>query len=253
MLLHKTYSGNQRITTALQVIIPEVCVVKRSQSGSGGKVSAHYMKEIKLTPMNLKTVYRVSLLFLCCIMLFQAPPSVAAEQQDLTGFDQQVKEWAFNCRDEVVKEFNKLLSTNQLSLSQLFDTFYIPIPNTYPQKYHTQYDKLADQNIRIILDKYLDMDKRLLFVVAVDVNGYLPTHNSRYSKPLTNDSDYNMQNNRTKRIFDDRTGLAAAKNTKPFLLQKYSRDTGEEIFDLSVPLYVSGKHWGAIRIGYTHK
>jgi hypothetical protein len=202
--------------------------------------------------MKSKSLNYISLLFVFCMMLFQSSPAKAADQQDLTAFDIQVRQWAMDCRDEVIKEFKDFLSTNQLSLSQLFDTFYIPIPNTYPQKYHTQYDKLTDKNIRIILDKYLDMDKRILFVVAVDVNGYLPTHNSRYSKPLTKDPDYNMLNNRTKRIFDDRTGLAAARNTEPFLLQRYNRDTGEEIFDLSVPIYISGKHWGAIRIGYTH-
>jgi methyl-accepting chemotaxis protein len=137
-------------------------------------------------------------------------------------------------------------------MSQLFDTFYIPIPNTNPQKFHTQYDKLTDEFIRIILDKYADMDKRVLFAVAADVNGYVPTHNSRYSKPLTDNADYNRDNNRTKQLFDDRTGLAAAKNLNPYLLQKYSRDTGEELYDLSVPIFFSGKHWGAIRIGYKH-
>jgi hypothetical protein len=178
---------------------------------------------------------------------------MAAEQQDLTAFDLQVKEMASNCRDDITKEFEKLISTNKISLSQLFDTFYIPIPNTYPQKFTTQYDKHSDEVIRIIEDKYLEMDKRIMFVVAVDVNGYLPTHNSRYSKPLTNDSDYNTLNNRTKRLFDDRTGLSAAKNTNPYLLQKYSRDTGEEMYDLSVPIMISGKHWGALRIGYKQK
>lgn len=179
--------------------------------------------------------------------------SIAAEQQDLTSFDLQVKEMASNCRDDIVKEFEKLLATNKLNLSQLFDTFYIPVPNTYPQKFTTQYDRHADDVLRIIEDKYLEMDKRIMFVVAVDVNGYLPTHNSKYSKPLTADTDYNTLNNRTKRIFDDRTGLAAAKNTNPLLLQKYSRDTGEEMYDLSVPIMISGKHWGALRIGYKQK
>ncbi len=207
-----------------------------------------------MTLKKLKSTYRLSLLFLfCLLLLFPSSPAKAADQSELTSFDLQVKQWAMSCRDEVVKEFNDLLATHQLSLSQLFDTFYIPIPNTYPQKYHTQYDKLTDKNIRIIEDKYLDMDKRLLFVVAVDRNGYLPTHNSRYSKPLTTNTDYNTLNNRTKRIFDDRTGLAAARNTEPYLLQRYHRDTGEEIFDLSVPIFISGKHWGAIRIGYKHK
>ncbi len=226
----------------------------RGQTFSIGQwgAGAHYMEEMKLTPMKSKFMNRFTLLFLFCITLLWSSIPVAAESQELTGFDQQVKEMATNCRDEVVKEFNSLIATNKLSLSQLFDTFYIPIPNTYPQKFHTQYDKITDQYIRIILDKYLDMDKRLLFVVAVDVNGYVPTHNSKYSKPLTNNADYNMTNNRTKRLFDDRTGLAAARNTQPYLLQKYNRDTGEEIYDLSIPIFISGKHWGAIRIGYTH-
>jgi len=221
--------------------------------GLEGLVPVYYMEEIKLTHKKLLSVNLVGLLFLVFITTLSFPRSSTAAEEQLSGFDLQVKEMASNCRDEIVKEFEKLLNSNKLNLSQLFDTFYIPIANTNPQKFNTQYDKYSDEVLRIILDKYLDMDKRLLFVVAVDVNGYLPTHNSKYSKPLTADADYNTSNNRTKRLFDDRTGLAAAKNTNPYLLQKYSRDTGEEIYDLSVPIMISGKHWGALRIGYKQK
>lgn len=126
---------------------------------------------------------------------------------------------AENCRAEIQMEIDKLIATNRIGLSQMFDTFYIPIPNTNPQKFRTQYDKLTDEVLRIILDKYLEQDKRLLFVVAVDRNGYLPSHNTKYSRPLTDDQDFNTKNNRTKRLFNDRTGLAAARNTNPHLLQ----------------------------------
>jgi hypothetical protein len=203
----------------------------------------------KLISINLSGLF-----FLVFIGTFSLPRfSSAADQQDLAGFDLQVKEMAINCRDEVVKELEKLLSTNKLTLAKLFDTFYTPIPNTYPQKFNTQYDKFTDEVLRIIFDKYLEMDKRLQFVVAVDINGYVPTHNSRYSKPLTDNTDYNTINNRTKQLYNDRTGLAAATNVNPYLLQKYSRDNGEEMMDLSVPIFISGKHWGAIRIGYKQK
>jgi methyl-accepting chemotaxis protein len=212
------------------------------------------MEEMKLTHKKLIFTNLIGLLFLVFITTFSFSGfSVAAEQQELTGFDLQVKDMAFNCRDEVVKELDKLLATNKLNLAKLFDTFYTPIPNTNPQKFNTQYDKLTDEVLRIIFDKYLDADKRLQFVVAVDINGYVPTHNSRYSKPLTDNVDYNTANNRTKQLYNDRTGLAAAVNTNPYLLQKYSRDNGEEMFDLSVPIFISGKHWGAIRIGYKPK
>ena len=174
-----------------------------------------------------------------------------AEQISDSGFDMRVLEMAKQCRAEVLQEFNSSLSANELSFNQLFDTFYIPIPNTNPQKYKTQYDDITDKRIRIILDKYLQMDEKILFVVAVDRNGYLPTHNSKYSKPLTNDQDYNTKNNRTKRLFNDRTGLAAARNQDEYLLQRYERDTGESVYDLSLPIFIKEKHWGALRIGFT--
>ena len=191
------------------------------------------------------------LFFVVSLLSFSSP--IMAEQPELTGFDLQVRDMAFKCRDEVTKELEKLLASNRLNQNQLFDTFYIPIPNTYPQKYHTQYDQITDEVLRGILDKYLDMDKRLVQVIAVDVNGYIPTHNSRYTKPLTNDTDNNTANNRTKRIVDHVAALAAARNTEPYLLQKYNRDTGEQLEDLSVPITVAGRHWGALRIDYKLK
>lgn len=199
--------------------------------------------------MRLRKVVCVSLVSLFLILSVFIEFGVS-EQVGLGGFEGQVLNLAYQCKREVIEEFEGMLSSNKLSFNQLFDTFYIPIVNTYPQKYSTQYDKITDERLRIILDKYLALDKRLLFVVAVDRNGYLPTHNSRYTKPLTKDSDYNTKNNRTKRLFNDRTGLAAARNTEPYLLQKYERDTGESFFDLSAPIFVRNKHWGAIRFGF---
>ncbi len=187
---------------------------------------------------------------LASLALVLAGATCISAQEPLDGFDLQILKWAEQCREEVVGEFQKLLDTNQLSIGQIFDTFYIPIPGTYPQKYHTQYDKYTEDVLRIILDKYLEQDTRIQFVVAVDRNGYLPTHNSRYSRPLTGDQDQDTKNNRSKRIFNDRTGLAAARSTSPYLLQKYSRDTGETMADLSVPIFLKDKHWGAIRFGY---
>ncbi len=183
-------------------------------------------------------------------LLLLSPCCIA---QDLNRFDTQVKQWAMECRDDVTTQFNLLLTSGKLSVPQLFDTFYIPIPGTDPQKFKTQYDNLSDGVVRPIIDKILGYDKRLVFVVIVDTNGYLPTHNSRYSKPLTDNADDNTKWNRTKRMFNDRTGLAAARNQKEYLLQRYSRDTGEVMGDLSVPIIIQNRHWGAVRIGYKQK
>ena len=194
--------------------------------------------------------FRIQLLLLV-ILVFST--TVLHAGDDLSSFDDQVRKWAIECRTDVVDQFNLLLTSGQLSVPQLFDTFYIPIPKTDPQKFKTQYDNLSDGIVRPIVDRVLGYDNRLVFVVIVDVNGYLPTHNSRYSRPLTDNTDENTKWNRTKRMFNDRTGLAAARNQKPYLLQRYSRDTGEVMSDLSIPIIIQNRHWGAVRIGYKQK
>lgn len=188
------------------------------------------------------------LVILAGMVLCLSPRAHAVDE--LVGFDLQVKTWAEECRDEVKSRFEMLIRTGKLTQAQVFDTFYVPVPNTYPQKYHTQYDKYSDQVLQDLLDNYVKKNSRIIYFVAVDKNGYVPTHNSRYSQPITGNKAEDAKGNRTKTLYNDRTGLTAAKNTEPFLLQKYNRDTGETAYDLSVPLYIKGEHWGCIRVGY---
>jgi len=103
----------------------------------------------------------------------------------------------------------------------------------------------------------LDFDPRIAFCAAVDRNGYLPTHNLKFSKPQGKDTAWNNANCRNRRLFNDRTGLRAGRNTQTFLLQTYRRDMGGEQFilmkDLSAPILVKGRHWGGFRLGYRVK
>jgi PAS domain S-box-containing protein len=144
--------------------------------------------------------------------------------------------------------FENAIASGQLTEAEVFDTEYMPIPNTDPPKYHTAYDRFTDLYLVKLQDGYLE-DSDISFAAAVDKNGYLPTHNSVFSRPLTGDYQTDLSANRTKRLFDDETGINAAKNLDPYLHQVYYRDTGEVIWDISVPIMVNGRHWGAFRIG----
>jgi methyl-accepting chemotaxis protein len=132
----------------------------------------------------------------------------------------------------------------------VFDRNYRPIPNTAPQKYKTAYDDEVARAFQGIYDRLVADAKGGRFALLVDVNGYGPTHNSKFSRPLSGDPQADLLNSRDKRIFNDSTGAAAAKNTRPFLLQTYMRDTGEILSDLSMPVIVDGQHWGALRLGF---
>lgn len=190
------------------------------------------------------------LIVLIVLLMPMALTQGVCAEEDLNKFDARALKLAERCREEIVAQFDLLLQSGKLTMPQLFDTFYIPIPKTDPQKFHTQYDRMTDGILQPILDTYLEASSRFVFFVLVDKNGYLPTHNTRYAQPLTGDPDVDVKKNRTKRIFNDRTGLAAARNLEPVLIQRYQRDTGEHMTDLSVPVYIRDQHWGAIRIGY---
>ena len=136
------------------------------------------------------------------------------------------------------------------TVNDVFDKEYVKIPGTDPPKYHTKYDSYLDKAILGLQDEFLK-DESVVFAVTVDTNGYLPTHNTKYQKPLTGDREKDLTGNRTKRVFNDPVGKGAAENTKPGYLQVYSRDTGEIMWDYSSPIYVKGKHWGGFRIGYS--
>jgi methyl-accepting chemotaxis protein len=101
----------------------------------------------------------------------------------------------------------------------------------------------------------LGLDPRIVFCAAVDVRGYLPTHNRAYSQPQRpGDPAWNAANSRNRRLFDDRVGAGAGRNRRPFLLQTYRRDLGGGRFalmkDVSAPIVVRGRHWGGLRLAY---
>ena len=194
-------------------------------------------------------VYVRLLLFGLSIFLLGGGSSCYAKEIE-SNFENRAYLWATQCRDEIVQQFEVLMASGQLREGQLFDTFYVPIPNTKPQKFHTQYDRHADEVIRPILDRFLAKDPRLIFVVLSDLNGYVPTHNTRFSQPMTGNPEVDLLQNRSKRIAIYRTGLNAAKSTEDYLLQQYTRDTGHKMMDLSVPIFIGRRHWGAVRIGF---
>ena len=161
-----------------------------------------------------------------------------------------MKALARDLRDGAIAALEKAIAENRLTLADLFDRNYRPIPNTSPQKYGTAFDRYFDQYISPLQEEILARQGSVFFAICVDERGYVASHNLRYSKPLTGDPALDMVNNRTKRLFNDKTGLKAAQNTEAFLLQTYMRDTGEVMNDISTPIHFGGRHWGAVRIGY---
>jgi len=133
----------------------------------------------------------------------------------------------------------------------VFDRNYRPIAGTHPPKFSTAYDESFARQLQPIMDRTCKELRGCAFAICVDGNGYAPTHNSRYARPLTGNPEQDLARSRDKRLFDDPTGIRAARNQKNLLLQTYMRDTGEILCDLSMPLVLDGRHWGSVRLGFS--
>lgn len=158
-----------------------------------------------------------------------------------------------NARDAVRKIellFEEAIKKGTIAESALFDTSYKKIAGTNPEKFSTQYDSFTDRELPKIQEQIIQKNPFMAYAICTDINGYVPTHNNKFAKALTGDYEKDLVNNRSKRVFNDRTGSRCGSHTKALLLQTYKRDTGEIMHDLSVPIFVKGRHWGGFRIGY---
>jgi methyl-accepting chemotaxis protein len=155
---------------------------------------------------------------------------------------------------EIAGRLEAAVERGEITLDALFDEAYVPIPGTNPGQVRTRFTDLTDRLLPAMQEPVLAMSDRIVFCAAVDRNGYLPTHNAKFSKPQGPDVAWNTANCRNRRIFDDRVGLAAGRNREPSLLQAYRRDMGGGQFvlmkDASAPIVVRGRHWGGLRLAY---
>ena len=185
--------------------------------------------------------------------LFEALALSGHETED-TPFIEMVQSKAA----QISAVFEAAVASGEISEDALFDEKYVDIEGTDPVQKMTRFVEFTDRVLPPIQEPVLDFDDSIVFCAAVDKNAFLPTHNHKFSNPQkVGDYEWNMANSRNRRVFDDRTGLAAAKNEKSFLLQTYRREMGGGVFavmkDLSAPIKVNGKHWGGLRLAYKPK
>jgi methyl-accepting chemotaxis protein len=167
-----------------------------------------------------------------------------------TPFIEAAKETAA----KMVAALEAALERGDLSTSDLFDETYVPVEGSNPQQVTTRFVATTDRLFPTIQEPMLAFDPRVVFCAAVDRNGYLPTHNAKFSQPQGRDLAWNTANSRNRRIFNDRVGLSAGRSTQPFLVQTYRRDMGNGQFammkDVSAPIDIRGRHWGGVRLAY---
>jgi methyl-accepting chemotaxis protein len=155
---------------------------------------------------------------------------------------------------QIGKLLEDAVRTATITPADLFDEAYKTIPGTNPAQHTTRFVDLADRLFPQVQERVLGLSDKVVYCIAVDRNGYVATHNKKYCHAQRGDLVWDTANSRYRRIFNDRTGLASARNQRPFLLQTYRRDMGGGQFvvmkEAAAPIVVNGKHWGGLRLAF---
>ncbi len=169
--------------------------------------------------------------------------------------DARFSEAAARTAAAIAEAFEAALRRGEIDEAGLFDTTYQPVPGSDPPQVTTRFTALTDRLLPPLQEPLLGFDPRVVFCAAVDRNGYLPTHNLAVSQPQRpGDPVWNAAHARNRRIFNDRGGLAAARNRMPGFVQTYERDMGGgrtvAMKEADAPITVRGRHWGGLRLAY---
>jgi methyl-accepting chemotaxis protein len=133
----------------------------------------------------------------------------------------------------------------------IFDRVYRPVAGTRPQKFLTAYTLEFDRVLQPIFDAAA-AELGATYAVLTDVNGYVGTHHRKVSKPPTGNYEVDLVHSRDRRIYrNTQTEIRRCANERPFLLQTYTRDTGEIMNDLAMPVIIDGRRWGSFITGYS--
>ena len=162
---------------------------------------------------------------------------------------------AVDTANTISRALEELVEQRKLAQEDLFDNDYVVIEGTDPLQHRTRFLSALEEVLPAIQEPLLASDARMIFCTAVDRNGYLPVHNRKYSLPQRpGEKIWNTANSRNRRIFDDRAGLAAGRNVRPYVIQVYPRDMGNGVTiimrEIDAPIRVFGKHWGGFRSAY---
>nr|WP_314444952.1 methyl-accepting chemotaxis protein [uncultured Sphingomonas sp.] len=141
----------------------------------------------------------------------------------------------------------------RITMEQVFDRQYVPIPGRNPVQYDNQFCDFADEHIRPLLDRYKLKDARILGSAITNVDGFLPTHLSERCQAPGPDPVWNDAHCRNRRIFMDEQTRAAIESDKPAMLLTYRMELGDRAYPVKnvfVPLFINGRRWGNFELAY---
>jgi signal transduction histidine kinase/ActR/RegA family two-component response regulator len=132
----------------------------------------------------------------------------------------------------IVEKSNRTVILTEGKKRGLSNTLYLAALSTAPLLMY-DYTKL-EQNVDEVAK-----EPDVVYAIIFDKNGKVTAHSSR--------DDFIGQ------ILEDQISRSAAASTSQMIQVTYNQITGEEIWDITYPIYQNGMKWGFVRIGFSTK
>ena len=168
--------------------------------------------------------------------------------------DSAVVELAAKVRDEFVGLAEAAVARGELTMEQLFDTDYVRVPGSNPERFRTSLCDWADTNWRPLFDHIVANHPEVKMSSAGDMNGFLPTHITDCSRAPTGEVEHDTAHCRNGRILYDETDAAAKRSNAPFFMAVY-RQEGDgtnyvTVRNVYMPAVINGRRWGDVEVAY---
>jgi len=173
----------------------------------------------------------------------------------LSSEDQDFVELAKEQAAAIIEVTEAAIANGVLTMADLFDNDYQPIPGSNPPRFTTRLTRWAEQHWQQIIE---DMKARrpdtILSCVPTSREGFLPIHLREFSRKPTGDLAHDTKYCRNGRILIGGIDDLAKASEQDYMMAVYRHEGDGKTFttvrNVYVPIRINGRRWGDAEIAY---
>ncbi|GAA6134562.1 methyl-accepting chemotaxis protein [Oceaniserpentilla sp. 4NH20-0058] len=134
----------------------------------------------------------------------------------------------------------------------IFDRNYVPLEGSKMNKYDISWREDFKRKAQSTIDRWHNEEaiEGVLYWLATDDKGYLPTNQSATSKPETGDLRIDMQYSRHMFFsVDSKFDLDNVNSCKYIGMGSFVIPGGQVVMSLFIPINIDGRRWGSLGLG----
>lgn len=173
----------------------------------------------------------------------------------LSPEDSMMVERAQRITAQLAQVTETALSDGTISEPAVFDDSYEQVANTNPPLFRTNLSDWADVHWRPIFEATGAGDDRVIASACTDMQGFIPTQISAYSREPTGDLAHDTKYCRNGRIILEAIDKRAKESRAPYMMAVYRQEGDGERYvvvrNIYVPLFIQGRRWGDFELAYS--